>query len=279
MVREIKDWIVVPLVLQSPQGSAWHKVQEAAKHKRLYTLKTAGDALGHAELSGDFVSLNVFVIGHDWAKAFQGATDFEGGDVRLPFDACVFEFRISGRRVCILLGRGDNIGENGRPADKGIIFVSGGHDLWCALGPPQSDGPLSELITAQVRAICIALDAEVAVSEVERAPAKLNQARERKGLTPLKDYHVVSLTRRARAEPTHRSGDQEPRWRVRLHFRRGHWRLQHEEASDHCEHLWQGAEDRLGRYYCTNCASYRRWIRWQLCGNPDLGFIEKHYTL
>lgn len=247
LLADIRTWLDRPLVLQSPQGSAWHKVEEANARKRLFTLKMAGDALGTATLDGS--APNVFVVEHDWAAAFIHATDFEGGAVRLPFDLCVFEFQLSGRRVCVLMGQS----EAQEVIGAGVIFVAGANDAWCAMGPPQSDGDLGSLITRQVRAICIALDAEVAVSGIERAPAKLNEARAKKDKPPLKDYHVVSLARRARATPLPRSGD-EPAWHKRLHFVRGHWR--HYEAKAH-----------------------KTWIKWHLRGNPDLGFIDKHYKL
>lgn len=65
----------------------------------------------------------------------------------------------------------------------------------------------------------------------------------------LKDA-IVDLARRHRiANPAEPSGNGS---RKRLHFRRGHWR--------HYE-------------------SMKTWIRWCLAGDPDLGFIDKHYTL
>jgi hypothetical protein len=101
----------------------------------------------------------------------------------------------------------------------------------------------------QVKAICVALDAEVATSTVVRAPHKLNEKRIRDGKAPIVDYRVVDLSRRHRiANPSglHEGG------KKRLHFRRGHW-----------------------RHYETT----KTWVRWCLVGNPDLGFIQKHYSL
>lgn len=251
LLNEIIAWLEKPLVLQHPQGSAWHKIQEANKAGTLFTLKSNGDALGTATLDGANGVPNVFVVEHDWASAFANATDFEGGAVRLPFDLCVFEFQLSGRRVCVLLGQSDKQDSIG----QGLIFLAGSNGAWCVMGPPQSDGALSALISQQVRAVCIALDAEVAISEVERAPAKLNEARAKKGKPLLKDYHVVSLARRTRAPPLPRTGD-EPAFHKRLHFVRGHWR-----------HYQRAEKD------------FKSWIKWHLRGNPDLGFIDKHYKL
>ena len=54
----------------------------------------------------------------------------------------------------------------------------------------------------------------------------------------------VAVTVEGPGTGTHRS--------PRLHFRRGHWR----HYEDH-----------------------KTWIRWQMVGNPDLGFVEKQYRL
>jgi hypothetical protein len=88
--------------------------------------------------------------------------------------------------------------------------------------------------------------------DVIRAPHKLNAARERRGDVPMLDYTTINLARRReRPEPLSENGD-ESRQSVRLHFRRGHWR--------HFE-------------------THKTWIKWTLVGNPDLGFVEKHYRL
>jgi hypothetical protein len=105
-------------------------------------------------------------------------------------------------------------------------------------------------LARNIRSICIALDAEVAVTEVIRAPHRLNHQREKQGKKPVLDHHVVNLARRSRVEPLPSAGDREARWHPRLHFRRGHWR----HFEDH-----------------------KTWVRWCLVGDPDLGFIDKEY--
>jgi hypothetical protein len=126
-------------------------------------------------------------------------------------------------------------------------FVQFG-DYWVnVLGKTQ----LSVLIWDQIRAICIALDAQVATAEVIRAPVNLNEKRAKAGKSPLSDYRVVDLARRHRiANPA--AGTAGTGTRKRLHFRRGHW-----------------------RHYETT----KTWVKWCLVGNPDLGFINKHYRL
>lgn len=123
-------------------------------------------------------------------------------------------------------------------------------DYWYA--PPQEveRDEFMRFLWDQVRAICIALDAEVATHSVIRAPHKLNEKRSRDGKPPVSDYHVVDLARRHRvANPSGAVGGV---GKKRLHFRRGHW-----------------------RHYETT----KTWVRWCLVGNPDLGFIQKSYSL
>jgi hypothetical protein len=112
--------------------------------------------------------------------------------------------------------------------------------------------PIAKAVFQQIKACCIALDAEVAVTEPMRAPYKLNQAREKRGRPKLFDYNVVKLGSRTRSARFENEDPDREKIRKRLHFRRGHWR--------HYE-------------------SHKTWIRWTLVGDPDLGFIDKHYTL
>ncbi len=52
-----------------------------------------------------------------------------------------------------------------------------------------------------------------------------------------------------------------------------------DDAFQGCPHAWDANPDQLGRHYCADCPSWRRWIKWMLVGNADLGFIDKHYKL
>ncbi len=106
-------------------------------------------------------------------------------------------------------------------------------------------------VGSQIRALSIALDAEVAIKEVTRAPNKLNRVREKAERVPVPNHYVVSLAKRSRAAPMAVSHEGEHGKR-RLHFRRGHWR--------HFE-------------------THKTWIRWMLVGNPDLGFVDKEYRV
>lgn len=106
-----------------------------------------------------------------------------------------------------------------------------------------------QFIADQARAVCISLDAEVAQAEVVRAPHKLNAARLERGRLPLFDYHIVSLANRSRALALQTSASEHHK---RLHWRRGHWR---------------------------HFSAHKTWIKWMLVGNPDLGFVDKHYRV
>lgn len=187
-----------------------------------------------------------FMIEHDWAAAFQGADDVADGEIRLPYDGAMFEFRISGMVVLLYT----------REAAPWIMFIKLSEG-WIA-GPsvptsPEAPTNFQHNLDEQIRAICIALDAGVAIRDTVRADEKLNRAREKRGKPPLHDYHVIRLARRDRAAPLPASDDDERKHRSpRLHFVRGHWR--HYDA-------------------------HKTWINWHLRGDPDLGFIDKHYRL
>ena len=289
-LRELREWVDGQCyVLQKPEGSAWHKLIQAGHEQKVYGWDQGEKKTFSFWGKVDVVAqAQVFVVEHDWAKAFDKATDFHGGEFNMPFEGCVFEFRISGRRVCAATGPLSPTGQM-----TVFLFVGLKDGSWFTFGPytPEAMEPdhpdnkpwgLVGLVWGNIRAVCIALDAEVAVSDVKEAPRKLNAARAKKGLLPLKDYHVVSLTRRLRGERAPREPGAEPTHRKRLHFRRGHHRTYIDGVEHPCtEHVWQNRADvdRSGRQYCGACAVYRRWIKWMLVGNPDLGFIDKHYRL
>jgi hypothetical protein len=187
---------------------------------------------------------HVFVIQHDWAAAFAGSTEPFDERPHLPYPHCYFEFKISGRRVgaIVLEEQGDL---------RFLIYVqhSRASGAWICLS--RQYNAVTRLVMAQVNAICVALDAGIAESERVPASKTLNKIRVRRGDRPIADYHVINLARRARSSAKEISEPSDRR-APRLHFRRGHWR----HYDDH-----------------------KTWINWTLVGDPDLGFIEKHYRL
>jgi hypothetical protein len=186
----------------------------------------------------------VFVVQHDWAAAFKGATDYSEGEFRLPFQHCAFEFRMGGVTIILIALQPEE-----QPA-TGVAFIEcpGGY-WWYVPADATKEMPVLDFAWKQIRAISIALDAEVASHDVVRAPTALNERRQKKGELPLYDYRIIKLHGRilrghAPGTGSHRS--------PRLHFRRGHWR--HYQA-------------------------HKTWIRWTLVGDPELGFIDKAYRL
>lgn len=246
--------------LEKPQGTSLHHLID-------YVRENCGDIA--PMLTSDFKS---FVVEHDWAKAFEGV-DMDGGEVKLPYDYTAFEFRVSGLRMIMLLGLASDeveglicTGIEGRwyVNPSKIVWTKGQLKVSKEIGWSWLFNRLLEQLSAQIRAVCIMLDAGVAVGEVRSQGGQgLNKKRAEKGLTPLKDYHVVSLARRYRGS----TGEGGTGVRHRLHWRRGHWR--------HFMTLG-GAEQYID---CEGYTRSRTWINWQLVGDEKLGFVDKHYRL
>jgi hypothetical protein len=187
----------------------------------------------------DLSKVRPFVVQHDWRQVI--ALDEADKVVKLPFDECVFEFMVGGMPVSALAAQaGTEI--------KLSLCCQLPSGCWLAL--ESSKRHALDFFLQHVQAICIFLDAEVAIHEVVRAPAALNAKRARSGKAPIRDHYIIDLARRHRLASC-AGGHSEP-GRVRLHFRRGHWR--------HFE-------------------SHKTWIKWMLVGNPDLGFVKSRYKI
>lgn len=258
-LRELEEWLKPGLKLQKAEGSAAHRLLDAfASDDVLDLLAAPGNSASFPTLPIG-LHTNIFVVQHDWAEAFRGAEEFDSGDFRLPYDISIFEFRISGRRVCALVvdPPEDNktivafveIGNQWFLPARAIELVDG---RWQGRQDEHDNifAAIPTLLAEQIKAVCVSLEAEVAASQEVTIDAKLNAARQRRGKPPLPDYNIVRLNRQARSVQI---GDDDSRARKRLHFRRGHRR-----------HL---SGDR------------KTWVRWCLVGNPDLGFIDKEYRL
>lgn len=266
-----------PFKLARVNESAYHKIIQAWKDRSIAVPADAGGLTAKDLKSIDAVSqtamdlvekTGVFLLQHDWAKAFAKAKDFDGGETpALPYPITVFECRINGARVAVCL-----VPSPDNDSDPPLLLLYMEVEekwVWCGSAAVDSysfkldrkrcrliEGleNMADALLAQVRAVVISLEAEVAETEVIRAPYKLNQARIKKGKLPLFDYHVVNLAARKRyaqrlGEPGDRESDHNHR---RLHWVRGHWR----HYQDH-----------------------KAWIKWHLRGDPDLGFIDKEYRL
>lgn len=227
---------VAPWVLTRPTESFLHSMLEARAAGRLHLFDREFEPLGKVENPAniDGVDAHVFVVEHDWAAAFA-KSDVDQGEIKLPYATSAFEFVLNGVHLIVLA----------KSIDDAIVYVKAGKS-W---GGILERGAWPYLMK-QIRCICIALDAQVAVTEVIRAPHRLNQARIDRGKLPVFDHHVVSLARRTR--PARLEASEPMGKHKRLHWRRGHWRHYEE---------------------------HKTWINWMLVGDPDMGFVDKHYRL
>lgn len=252
-IDEVLNWADAGPKIEKPEGTSFRNLRKAvAEGRTVYFDKDLYAETPALEFEKEvFRHAEIMVIEHDWASALDGA-NIEDAAIRLPFDVCAFDFKFSGRRVIALATQLDT-----EIAFTPAIQVG---DIWALFGfvVPASgymkfknDRGMVDLIDAigaQVRAACIALDAEVAKTETTREPYSGSPGKN--AYQQSRPYHVVSLARRA-ARPLEPSSASTGR-RKRLHFRRGHWR----HFEDH-----------------------KTWIKWMLVGDPDLGFVEKEYRL
>lgn len=237
--KVLMEWGEKSPVLEKNDCSRLHKLVAAYKTGEVFFNDDGKDKEAEELL---FKDVHPFVVQNDWAKAFENAIDYAEGEITLPYNSCVFEFRITGVTVLVLAlqPEGGPICCLGFAENNGIWFCTGKEAA--------EEGPF-QLAWKEIRAICIALEAQAATHELQRAPAKLNRIREEEGKVPLYSYHVVKLSERHRASAKRFGGVHKS---PRLHFRRGHWR--------HFE-------------------THKTWIKWMLVGNPELGFVDKEYRL
>lgn len=246
LMEDLIRWSNGDMNLEKNDCSRLHKLVDANRHRKI--VNTRFEKFPNLK-EFDATVPQTFVVKHDWSAALEGAEGI-AADFRLPYITCAFEFRISGRTIIAIA---DDTEAHIAGACFISVFTEIG-DLWCGIDladeiTSKVQSNVGRFVCSQIRAICIALDAEVATHSVMRAPARLNEKRTKAGKAPLLDFHVVDLARKHRiANPAH--GDSGTK--KRLHFRRGHWR--HYETS-------------------------KTWVKWCLVGDPDLGFISKHYSL
>lgn len=245
------EWAQCTPVLQKPDRPLFRELRRSVKGgEAIYFSRDHEDDLPATDFENEvFREAEILVIEHDWAAALSA--DDDNAPINLPFDVCAFEFRISGYPVIAMATQfGDDVAFSPVIGFKGTWILT---DFTFQAGSYSDidEGYLKiiDLLSRQIRAVCIALDAEVAVSEPRREPHDGQRGNSQYALA--KPYHVVSLTRRS-ARATECPMPASPGRGKRLHFRRGHW-----------------------RHYST----FKTWVKWCLVGNPELGFIDKHYKL
>lgn len=247
------EWMDSNLQLQKPDNCSFRKLRRAvAEGSTIYMDRNVEAEVPASDFEKEVFRLaEILMIEHDWASAFEKA-NVQDAAIKLPYDVCAFEFKFSGRAVIALATQfeTDIAYSPAIECDDGtwVLFGSVGSSRGYAGNDTDNSSELMNLIAAQIRCACIALDAEVARSEVMREPYNGTRGKNNHQLS--KPYHVVSLAHRS-ARPLPASGTETSR-RVRLHFRRGHWR---------------------------HFDNHKTWIKWMLVGDPDLGFVDKHYRL
>lgn len=258
------------LTLGSVKESTAHQVVEAFSDNTMIYL-TASEQSQRPNIGKgfSFESASVYLIQHDWAAALSTAEDWrDEGEYRLPSDWSTFECRINGMRFLVDVMHYND--EGGRPragvfakTKEGWAIISFYNFDNGVLHPRTKDNtphsvmiencqPIIDFIQRQLRAICIALDSDLATTEIIRAPHKLNSQREARGKLPLKDFHIVDLSRRRRLAALPDDYEHTTGTRKRWHYVRGHWR--------HYE-------------------SHKTWIKPHFRGDIDLGVIEKEYRV
>lgn len=255
LIHDIIEWVDNGVKLERCEAPSFKAMRKAVNDgKSIYLSKKVDAVTPAGEFEKEvFRFAEVLLVQHDWGGAFASA-DLKDVTVRLPYEVCAFEFQFSGRPVIALATQFETDvafapmiqGKDGWGIPDFVVPLSGYAFEYC------NDGILDLLhqIAAQITAVCVALDAEVATSDVVREPYATGRVKSNAYMIP-KGYHVVSLANRGpRALPSDSSNPSGRR--VRMHFRRGHWR----HFDDH-----------------------KTWIKWMLVGNPDLGFVEKHYRL
>lgn len=262
---EFVAWVPDTPILERPGGSFSHHLRQNLLDGEalIFTTYSQANSVIHGTKEYETELFDVaqfFVVDHDWAAAFKNASDYaDSSEFKLPAEVCAFEFKVSGRSVAMIVAEADGThfyelmmrGKENWLSFGVACRLDESHSEKFHDGTPEPFAKISNFLRPQVKAICVALEAEVAESQVVRAPYKLNRAREKAGRAMLSDYHVVSLSRRTRGAPMLPASG-EIKGARRLHFRRGHWR--------HFE-------------------SFKTWVRWTLVGNPDLGFVDKEYRL
>jgi len=256
--QALRDWGKRPQLMKAT-GTQLHKIREVIRPNHFVPGESLpnDDQQNLQKFIGTIIwdqvageKLGVFVIEHDWAGAFASAgEEVAGFEFQLPYKMCLFEFQISGRRLAVVAFQRS---ENNYELHAVVEVPEATGYAYLSLNSPYQTA-VKIIVERQIRGVCIALEAEIAETEVIRAPHNLNKSREKRGRTTVPDYHVVRLSSRSRVSPLPPSeGNEEKRKSPRLHFRRGHW---------------------------VHFTEHKTWRKWTLVGDPDLGFIDKHYRL
>ncbi len=201
------------------------------------------------------LSVPCFVVQHNWNEVLRAAGVI--GDeliyeetYRLPAPQCFFEFKVNIKVngtwiVHYFIYQAEEVtGEDGLLTTSSRLFAKReGKPWWLMDNKLPQFQPFMMAYAIQVASTCVAMEAELTERTAHKLSSRPNRTLPRVGHA----YHVVHVRKH---RGSHDAG--EYKGIVRLHFRRGHWRMQNGE---------------------------RIWIKWTLVGNPDLGFIDKEYRV
>lgn len=262
--NDVELWAKDFLIFEKPSGGAAVSLRAAFENKEVMSWHEEIHDLDVVGFDDVYQEAEIFRVEHDWFKAIKKADEFESGSFRLPYETSIFEFQVSRKAVVAMcINYGSDGAENEivmQIATESFFGWSLSHNLYRHAGGRwevvQSGQTIKEdklehlveLIGNQIRAACIALDADVATTTLVRETHSGDEP-ELKDF-PEYEFYTIGLAPRSRAEALASHG--ELKGTKRLHFRRGHWR--HFTAS-------------------------KTWVRWCLVGNPELGFIDKQYRL
>lgn len=228
--------------ISKPDGSAIHKLIKSGLAGRLYDDRSSvpNNSLEKEKDAWSHIRDNVNTFVIERDWAAVIAGRIEG-DFIFPYSCCAFEMTVCGRRGVYIHD------------DERDVFCAQINGEWIGMIVDESFRSVevgTSFIYNQVRAVCVLLDAEVAAAPVTRAPHLQDSRRKKTDDLPLYDYRTIQLTRHPHGGSLPQNG--EIAKSKRLHFRRGHWR---------------------------HFQTHKTWIKWMLVGDPDLGFIDKHYRI
>lgn len=246
---------------------AMHRPVSSALHQALAAVY--GDRAIH------WLDAQVILVGYDVARLFREKVTSSGEGFLLPFDNTVFEFLVDGRPFLAmwsllegvnrlaLLSRQDSgnwlaIQFNDKSGRWALTVQSAEEEAAVKAAPAAERAAWNawfQFAYEQIDAICTALEVGLFESVRKRVSPQLNADRARKGKLPLFGFHElrVPLDRR---QPTHQRLSGEQNGSIRLHIRRRH---------SHRFHTRRGLVTKV---------LPAMWV-----GNPDLGFVDKHYRL
>lgn len=236
------EWLsMTTFTIDKNDNTRIHKLLEGYNEDLVLAIRPNQEKLD-ADIKATY-GATTFVVRHDWYCVLKETCDSTKNDeIKLPYDCCAFEFIINGKPIIVLATQ--DVGQG--PLYS--VFVNN-VDSWIYDDANNNNPAAVNYALQQVKAICIVLDSEIAKTTVVSAPAALNAKRIKNSKLPIRSYNVVDLSKsRKKYDVTFTGTHASPRF----HFRRGHWR----HYDDH-----------------------KTWIKWNLIGNPDTGFVDKYYKL